>query len=96
MRSLLAPALGAFMTITTSTQVFAAYNTAKTYEKDVSQYCPKDLNQVEKHKRYSRIANIGASFSHGCTQCEVLGPMRDAFTRSGDNIWLRRNYLLHF
>ena len=84
------------ISISLSSNLYAAFNTSKTFSKDLTKICPRNLSQSEKSQVYSRIGNIGASFSHGCIQCEILDPMRSAFEKSNDEIWLRRNYLLHF
>ena len=87
----------AFASATTWSEAsFGAFNTNKVFEKDITKICPKTMTVDEKLKAFARIGNIGASFSHGCMQCEILGTMRSAFEHSNDEIWLRRNYLLHF
>ncbi len=67
-----------------------------TYKKDASQFCFPKLNADEQIQFYSRIVNIGASFSHGCMGCDQNEKLRGYTDLTGDSLWFRRNYLLHF
>lgn len=67
-----------------------------TYSKDASQFCFPTLSGDDQIKYYSRIINIGASYTHGCMGCDQNGKLRAYTDLTHDSFWFRRNYLLHF
>lgn len=78
------------------TSSLASQTSLATYKKDASQFCFPNLNADEQIRTYSRIVNIGASYSHGCMGCDQNAKLRGYTDLTGDSLWFRRNYLLHF
>jgi hypothetical protein len=76
-----------------STQVSHA---TPVFDKTPNQFCPDTMTALQQVKIYSRIANIGASFGHGCTTCETKLDQREYMRTSGDLGWSRRNFLMQF
>lgn len=74
----------------------ASEQSQATYRKDASQFCFPNLSADDQVKFYSRLMNIGASYSHGCMGCDQNTKLRGYTDLTGDGLWFRRNYLLHF
>ena len=70
--------------------------TAQTFEKNASKFCVSNLSAAEQSQYYSRIMNIGASYTHGCSICDVNKSWRENVQLDGDYNWIRRNYLAQF
>lgn len=68
----------------------------QSFVKDASQFCFPKLSAEEQIKYYSSIVNIGASYTHGCMGCDQNDTSRAYTDLTGDNLWFRRNYLVHF
>lgn len=68
----------------------------KIYVKGASQFCFPNLDAHQQIEYYKRIINIGASYSHGCMGCDQNAKMRGYTELTNDQLWFRRNYLLHF
>ncbi len=75
---------------------FASEPLPQRYVKDASQFCFPRLSAEDQIKYYSKIMNIGASYTHGCIGCDQNDTLRAYSDLTGDNLWFRRNYLLHF
>jgi len=74
----------------------AAQAETQFYVKDASQFCFPKLSADDQIKYYSRIMNIGASYSHGCTGCDQETHLRSYTDLTNDQFWFRRNFLVHF
>lgn len=64
--------------------------------KDASQFCFPKLNADDQVKYYSKLMNIGASYTHGCIGCDQNDSLRAYTDMTGDNLWFRRNFLVQF
>jgi hypothetical protein len=75
---------------------YASEPLPQRYSKDASQFCFPKLSAEDQIKYYSKIMNIGASYTHGCIGCDQNDNLRAYTDLTGDQLWFRRNYLLHF
>lgn len=66
------------------------------YVKDASQFCFPKLSADDQTRLYSKIMNIGASYTHGCIGCDQNSNLRAYTDLTNDQFWFRRNYLVHF
>ncbi|NBO37925.1 hypothetical protein EBU99_05005 [bacterium] len=66
------------------------------YNKDASQFCFPKLSAQDQIKYYSRVVNVGASYTHGCIGCDQTDKLRSYTDLTADNLWFRRNYLVQF
>lgn len=88
---------GLFLTsMLTATTVRASEGGVTRYVKDASQYCFPKLSAEDQIKYYSKIANVGASYTHGCIGCDQNQNLRSLTDLTNDQLWFRRNYLIHF
>ncbi|MEN9810867.1 MAG: hypothetical protein RLZZ488_2434 [Pseudomonadota bacterium] len=88
---------GLFLTsMLATTAVRASEGGVTRYVKDASQYCFPKLSAEDQIKYYSKIANIGASYTHGCIGCDQNQNLRSLTDLTNDQLWFRRNYLIHF
>lgn len=76
--------------------VSASESSPNRYSKDASQFCFPKLSAEDQIKYYSRIVNIGASYTHGCMGCDQNANLRAYTDLTNDQFWFRRNYLVHF
>jgi ribosomal protein S24E len=79
-----------------TTIALGSEGTPVRYTKDASQFCFPKLNAEEQVKYYSRIMNVGASYTHGCIGCDQNANLRSYTELTNDQLWFRRNYLVHF
>lgn len=61
-----------------------------------NEYCPSSLTAEQQIQFFRRVMNIGASYSHGCSECDVVPQFRKGGEKTGDLGWARRNFLVHF
>lgn len=73
-----------------------AQASARIFEKNASQFCVSRLSAEQQGEVFSRIMNLGASYSHGCTQCDAGKAMRDQVIAAGEFNFTRRNFLAQF
>ena len=85
-----------FLTTTWIAQAFASESETQRFNKDASQFCFPKLSADDQVKYYSKIMNIGASYTHGCIGCDQNDNLRAFSDLTGDELWFRRNYLVHF
>lgn len=64
--------------------------------KSASKFCLANLSATEQWNSYSRLATIGASYTHGCSGCDKMDSYRVNLAQSDDSFWLRRNPVLQF
>lgn len=83
-------------TVMTNTAASASEGSSARYVKDASQFCFPKLSAEEQIKYYSKIMNIGASYTHGCIGCDQNTSLRAYTDLTNDQLWFRRNYLVHF
>lgn len=69
---------------------------SQRFTKDASQFCFPKLSADDQVKYYSKLMNVGASYTHGCIGCDQNDNLRAYADLTGDNLWFRRNYLVHF
>lgn len=74
----------------------ATHARATTFQKGASQFCFSELSAERQRDIYSRIVNLGASFTHGCIECDVDKSFRTYLELTNDSTWIRRNPLVHF
>lgn len=67
-----------------------------SFEKGASQFCVSNLSAAGQRQYYSRMLNLGASYSHGCTECDVRPWFSKAMRATNDEGWIRRNLLVQF
>lgn len=79
-----------------TTMAWGSEGTPVRYTKDASQFCFPKLSAEDQVKYYSRIANVGASYTHGCIGCDQNANLRSYTDLTNDQLWFRRNYLVHF
>ncbi|NBW82634.1 hypothetical protein EBR21_12855, partial [bacterium] len=79
-----------------TTLALASEGSPARYTKDASQFCFPKLSAEEQVKYYSRIMNFGASYTHGCIGCDQNPSLRSYTDLTNDQLWFRRNYLVHF
>ena len=61
-----------------------------------SELCIKDLNEKDQEAIFSRIVNIGASYSKGCFTCDFNSDTRKHLKEIGEFGWVNRHYLIKF
>jgi hypothetical protein len=66
------------------------------FEKNAAQYCLSKISAQSQSELFARTMNLGASYSHGCTQCDVGASFRDQLAATNDLFFVRRNYLAQF
>jgi len=89
--------LGLFLTsLPFVSQAQASEGPVIRYVKDASQFCFPKLGADEQIRYYSKIMNIGASYTHGCIGCDQNSNLRAYTDLTNDQFWFRRNYLVHF
>ena len=69
---------------------------AVAFEKNASQYCFASLSSEQQSQLFSRMMNLGASYSHGCTACDSSEVLRNQLIAAGDQHFVRRNFLAQF
>lgn len=69
---------------------------SSTFQKGSQQFCIADLSAEDQSRFYSKIVNIGASFSHGCMGCDSTAVWQGYTELSDDQFWVRRNFLSYF
>jgi hypothetical protein len=69
---------------------------ALVFEKNAAQYCVSSLSAEKQTEVFSRILNLGASYSHGCTMCDANKGFRDNAVADGHFNFARRNFLARF
>lgn len=67
-----------------------------THASSKTQFCPAQLNSNQKKNLFKRTMSLGASFSHGCSSCDIKEVESNYLTLSGDAFWVRRNPVLWF
>ena len=58
--------------------------------------CTATMERYEQEMRFSRILNIGASFSKGCFTCDFNEDTREHLMDINEYGWVNRNYLIKF
>jgi hypothetical protein len=74
----------------------AASGAPATFRKDASQFCVSRLDADKQAEIFSRIMNLGASYSHGCTMCDASPTFRAQVIADGEFNFARRNFLAQF
>lgn len=60
------------------------------------QLCLETMNAREQELRFSRMVNIGASYSKGCFTCDFDPKTRKHLKEIGEYGWVNRHYLIKF
>ena len=78
--------------------LFAAFsgNSATIASPTQQQSCIDMLPVQAQAHRFSRIVNLGASFTHGCMTCDNGDKTAEFYELTADSFWFRRSILLHF
>lgn len=67
-----------------------------SFRKGAAQFCFPALSAEEQARRYGRLVNLGASFTHGCLSCDSITSAAQANELTGDAFWIRRHHIAQF
>lgn len=80
---------------------FLSFTVQSSYAIDIpsttdARLCVPELSAAEQDRYFSRMVNLGASYSKGCIGCDLNKKNREHLKKIGEFGWVNRNYLVKF